>query len=286
MTTMPPADAVEAADELGMPILRVGAQSSLIEVERAIISLIVDKESQVGGGSSRSTSGCWRRWSTTPGIEALAAEVADVARRPTIVLDEYFRVQVTVPDDEATQQIGQEVGATLAAGDPGAGGQAGRAVLADVEERLARGAGRAAAIAGHAGPATWCWAAPATSPTWIGRWPSGRRVLGIELAKQRAVTEAQLRLRATSWTTCSPAAIRARRRCWPGRAGWATTSAARAAGGQPGGVADGSRARSGSRRPTWSGRSARLAPAPAARAAGPAGRGPAEICPADLRGGA
>ena len=36
-------------------------------------------------------------------------------RRPTIVLDEYFRVQVTVPNDEATQQIGHDVGATLAA---------------------------------------------------------------------------------------------------------------------------------------------------------------------------
>ena len=82
VTTMPPPDALEAADELGMPILRVGAQSSLIEVERAIISLIVDKESQV----RRRVEQIYERLLATlvddAGIEALAAEVADVTAPP------------------------------------------------------------------------------------------------------------------------------------------------------------------------------------------------------------
>ena len=195
VTTMPPSDALEAADELGMPILRVGAQSSLIEVERAIISLIVDKESQV----RRRVEQIYERLLATlvddSGIEALAAEVADVARRPTIVLDEYFRVQVTVPDDEATQQIGHDVGATLAAGDPRALGArpASPFWLAsenDSPEALIvplrlRGTPAGYLVLGGPGDVTD-----------LDRQVAERaaRVLGIELAKQRAVTEAQLRL--------------------------------------------------------------------------------------------
>ena len=156
VTTMPPADAVEAADELGMPILRIGAQSSLIEVERAIISLIVDKESQV----RRRVEQIYERLLATlvddAGIQALAAEVADVARRPTIVLDEYFRVQVTVPDDEATQQIGQEVGATLAAGDPALGARPAAPFWLASENDSPRAL---VVPLRCAAPATWCWAA-------------------------------------------------------------------------------------------------------------------------------
>jgi PucR family transcriptional regulator, purine catabolism regulatory protein len=195
VTTMPPADALEVANELGMPILRVTAQSSLIEVERAIISLIVDKESQV----RRRVEQIYERLLATlvddAGIQALAAEVADVARRPTIVLDEYFRVQVTVPDDEATQQIGHEVGATLAAGDPRALGARPAAPFwltseGDSPEALVvplrlRGTPAGYLVLGGPGEITD-----------LDRQVAERaaRVLGIELAKQRAVTEAQLRL--------------------------------------------------------------------------------------------
>ena len=195
VTVMPPPDAIEAADELGMPILRVPAQSSPIEVERAIISLIVDKESQV----RRRVEQIYERLLATlvddTGIEALAAEVADVARRPTIVLDEYFRVQVTVPEDEATQQIGHEVGATLAAGDPRAlgarpaapfwiGAEEGSQQALIVPLRL-RGTPAGYLVLGGSGDITD-----------LDRQVAERaaRVLGIELAKQRAVTEAQLRL--------------------------------------------------------------------------------------------
>lgn len=195
VTTMPPADALEAADELGMPILRVGAQASLIEVERAIISLIVDKESQV----RRRVEQIYERLLATlvddTGIEALAAEVGAVTRRPTIVLDEYFRVQVAVPDDEVTQQIGHDVGATLAAGDPRALGARPAAPFwlpseNDSPEALVvplrlRGTPAGYLVLGGPGDVTD-----------LDRQVAERaaRVLGIELAKQRAVTEAQLRL--------------------------------------------------------------------------------------------
>jgi purine catabolism regulator len=195
VSTMPPPEAIEAADELGMPILRVGTQSSLIEVERAIISLIVDRESQV----RRRVEQIYERLLATlvedAGIAALAAEVANVTRRPTIVLDEYFRVQVTVPEDETTQQIGQEVGATLAAGDPRALGARPAAPFwlaseSDAPEALIvplrlRGTPAGYLVLGGSGDVTD-----------LDRQVAERaaRVLGIELAKQRAVTEAQLRL--------------------------------------------------------------------------------------------
>lgn len=195
VTTMPPADALQAADELGMPILRVGAQSSLIDVERAIISLIVDKESQV----RRRVEQIYERLLATlindTGIQALAAEVADVARRPTIVLDEYFRVQVTVPDDEATQQIGHDVGATLAAGDPRAlGARPASPFWLASENNSPEGLIVPLRLRGT--PAGYLVLGGPGDVTDLDRQVAERaaRVLGIELAKQRAVTEAQLRL--------------------------------------------------------------------------------------------
>jgi purine catabolism regulator len=195
VTTMPPADALEAADELSMPILRVGAQSSLIEVERSIISLIVDKESQV----RRRVEQIYERLLATlvddAGIEALAAEVAAVARRPTIVLDEYFRVQVAVPDDDATQQIGNDVGATLAAGDPRALGARPAAPFWLASENDSPEA-LIVPLRLRGTPAGYLVLGGSGDVTDLDRQVAERaaRVLGIELAKQRAVTEAQLRL--------------------------------------------------------------------------------------------
>ena len=169
--------------------------SSLIEVERAIISLIVDKESQV----RRRVEQIYERLLATlvddAGIQALAAEVADVARRPTIVLDEYFRVQVTVPDDEATQQIGHEVGATLAAGDPRALGARPAAPFWLASENDSPEA-LIVPLRLRGTPAGYLVLGGPGDVTDLDRQVAERaaRVLGIELAKQRAVTEAQLRL--------------------------------------------------------------------------------------------
>jgi purine catabolism regulator len=191
----PPADALEVADELEMPILQVGPHASMIEVERAIISLIVDRESQL----RRRVEQIYERLLATlvedAGIDALAAEVAHVTRRPTIVLDEYFRVQVTVPDDDATQQIGRVIGATLAAGDPRALGARPAAPFGlttddDSPEILI------VPLRLRGTPAGYLALGGSADITDLDRQVAERsaRVLGIELAKQRAVTEAQLRL--------------------------------------------------------------------------------------------
>jgi purine catabolism regulator len=195
ISTNPPPDAIEAADELGMPILQVAPHSSLIEVERAIISLIVDRESQV----RRRVEQIYERLLATlvddAGIEALAAEVADVARRPTIVLDEYFRVQVTVPDDEATHVIGRAVGAALAAGDPRALGARPAAPFWLASENDSPEA-LVVPLRLRGTPAGYLVLGGGGDVTDLDRQVAERaaRVLGIELAKQRAVTEAQLRL--------------------------------------------------------------------------------------------
>lgn len=195
ISTNPPADAVEAADALGMPILQVAPHSSLIEVERAVISLIVDRESQV----RRRVEQIYERLLATlvddAGIEALAAEVADVARRPTIVLDEYFRVQVTVPNDEVTDQIGREVGAALAASDPRALGARPAAPFWLASENDSPEA-LVVPLRLRGTPAGYLVLGGGGDVTDLDRQVAERaaRVLGIELAKQRAVTEAQLRL--------------------------------------------------------------------------------------------
>jgi purine catabolism regulator len=195
VSTMPPADAIETANELNMPIIKVGTQMSLIEVERAIISLIVDRESQV----RRRVEQIYERLLATlvedGGIAALTAEVADVTRRPTIVLDEYFRVQVSVPDDEVTQQIGRDVGSALASGDPRALGARPAAPFWLASENDAPEA-LIVPLRLRGTPAGYLVLGGGSDVTDLDRQVAERaaRVLGIELAKQRAVTEAQLRL--------------------------------------------------------------------------------------------
>ncbi|MCC7369886.1 MAG: helix-turn-helix domain-containing protein [Chloroflexi bacterium] len=195
VNTLPPSDALEAAEELGMPIVLVGPHLSLIEVERAVISLIVDRESQL----RRRVEQIYERLLATlvedAGIAALAAEVSDVTRRPTVVLDEYFRVQVSVPDDEETQQTGRAVGAALAAGDPRALGARPAAPFwlasdSDAPEALV------VPLRLRGTPAGYLVLGGGNDVTDLDRQVAERaaRVLGIELAKQRAVTEAQLRL--------------------------------------------------------------------------------------------
>ncbi|MGE3910130.1 MAG: helix-turn-helix domain-containing protein [Chloroflexota bacterium] len=195
VSTMPPADALEAADELGMPLIHVGTQMSLIEVERAVISLIVDRESQV----RRRVEQIYERLLATlvedAGITALAAEVADVTRRPTIVLDEYFRVQVTVPDDASAVQFGRDVGAALAAGDPRALGARPAAPFWLASDSNAPEA-LVVPLRLRGTPAGYLVLGGGNDVTDLDRQVAERaaRVLGIELAKLRAVTEAQLRL--------------------------------------------------------------------------------------------
>jgi purine catabolism regulator len=191
----PPSDALAVADELDIPIVRLAAPASLVDTERAIVSLIVDRESQL----RRRVEQIYERLLATlvedAGIAALAAEVASVTRRPTIVLDEYFRVQVTVPEDDAILDFGRRVGVTLATRDP-------RALGARSTDPFGLDAGDDAPDALVVPlrlkdtPAGYLVLGGEAEMTDLDRQVAERaaRVLGIELAKQRAVTEAQLRL--------------------------------------------------------------------------------------------
>jgi purine catabolism regulator len=191
----PPTEALAIADERNMPILRLAANASLIDAERAIVSLIVDRESQL----RRRVEQIYERLLATlvddAGIAALAAEVADVTRRPTVVLDEYFRVQVTVPEDQTTLAFGQSVGGTLATRDPRAIGARSAAPFPletpeDAPDALV------VPLRLRETPAGYLVLGGDVPMTDLDRQVAERaaRVIGIELAKQRAVTEAQLRL--------------------------------------------------------------------------------------------
>ena len=173
------------------------------------------------------------------------------------MLDEYFRVQVTVPDDEATQQIGHDVGATLAAGDPRALGARPAAPFWLASENDSPEA-LVVPLRLRGTPAGYLVLGGPGDVTDLDRQVAERaaRVLGIELAKQRAVTEAQLRLQGDFLDDLLSGEL-------PERGGDAgprpldgprPRPAARAAGGEPGGAGStGSQVRSASRRPTWSG---------------------------------
>ncbi|MDP8921424.1 MAG: helix-turn-helix domain-containing protein [Chloroflexota bacterium] len=191
----PVPDGLAVAAELDLPVIRLPAHASLPEAERAIISLIVDREAQL----RRKVEQIYERLLTTlvgdEGISALAEEVANVTGRPTIVLDEYFRIQVTQPDDDETLALGHALGRALAAEDPRAAGGRGVGPL-----RLAPTGGAPEALVVplrlRGTPAGYLILGGDAAVSDLDRQVAERaaRVLGIELAKQRAVTEAQLRL--------------------------------------------------------------------------------------------
>ncbi|MCC6177794.1 MAG: helix-turn-helix domain-containing protein [Chloroflexi bacterium] len=236
-------EVVQIADELGIPMLRLPAGTTLVEAERAIVSLIVDREAQL----RRRVDQIYERLLATlvddAGIGALTAAVADVTQRPAVVLDEYFRVQVTAPEEVQAAAFGDMVGALLATHDPvqpgarprpyfrlplspelsAAGSEWGDdAQAADGHPHAQRNtdaAGDAGASGGEPpmreeGGGTGVREA-LVAPLRLRGTPAGYLVLGgdaaltdldrqvaeraarvlvIELAKQRAVTEAQLRL--------------------------------------------------------------------------------------------
>ena len=190
-----PLDAVDDLERLGTPVLRLAPNASLIDAERSIISLIVDREAQL----RRKVEQIYERLLTTlvedGGINALTAEVAQVTGRPTVVLDEYFRVHVTEPDDEATRSLGEALGVTLASRGPRSIGD--RSAL---PFRVAPRDGEPAAVIVplrlRRTPAGYLGLLGDADVSDLDRQIAERaaRVLGIELAKQRAVTEAQLRM--------------------------------------------------------------------------------------------
>lgn len=190
----PAADGLRVAESIGTPVLGLAANASLVEAERSIISLIVDREAQL----RRKVEQIYERLLTTlvddAGIGALAAEVGAVTGGRVVVLDEYFRVQVAWPADAPTEALGQRLGSILAARDP-----------SSVRSRWASPFRQAHAPSApqafvvplqlRGTPAGYLALAGDADVSELDRQVAERagRVLGLELAKQRAVTEARLR---------------------------------------------------------------------------------------------
>jgi len=191
----PPPDGLSVAEELGVPVLRLAPNAALVEAERSIISLIVDREAQL----RRRVEQIYERMLATlvedAGVSALASEVAEVTGCAVIVVDEYFRVQVTEPDDAPTHEIGQALGAALVRRDPETA--AARSAAPFYLNTRPRGPQALVVPLRLRGtPAGYLALAGSAEHSDLDRQIAERaaRVLGIELAKQRAVTEAQLRL--------------------------------------------------------------------------------------------
>jgi purine catabolism regulator len=183
-----------AAEASGLPVVVLPAGASLPEAERAIVSLIVDREAQL----RRKVEQIYERLLATlvddAGVDVLTGTVAEVTGRPTIVLDEYFRVQVTAPADSARLRIGEALGSALAERDPRSGG---RRATAPFTVAIEAGSAEALVVPLHLqGTPAGYLALIGEDMTDLDRQVADRaaRVLGIEFAKQRAVTEAQLRL--------------------------------------------------------------------------------------------
>ena len=260
-----------------MPIIKVGAQSSLIEVERAIISLIVDRESQV----RRRVEQIYERLLATLVDDAGIDGAGGGGRRRGAPPDDRAGRVLSGAGDGAGRRgdpadWARAVGATLAAGDPRALGARPAAPFWLASEndspealivplrlrgtRPATGAGRWQRRDGSGPAGRRAGGAGARASSWRSSGPSPRPNSGC---------------RATSSTTCSPGsypseeAMLARAR-WMGHD---LGRLARAAGRQPGGTrrphvwitaAPGRRSRPDRGATTGAGRTA-------ARAAGPAG---------------
>jgi PucR family transcriptional regulator, purine catabolism regulatory protein len=191
----PGADGLRLADERRTPVIRLPAGASLVEAERSIISLIVDREAQLRRKVEQINERLLATLLEDRGVAALAAELSEVIGRPAIVLDEYFRVQVTEPNDPETRARGTALGAALASRGPHSAGGRGA-----VPFRLAPGPGEpetlVVPLSLRGTPAGYLGLSGEQEVTDLDRRVAERaaRVLGIELAKQRAVTEAQLRM--------------------------------------------------------------------------------------------
>jgi PucR family transcriptional regulator, purine catabolism regulatory protein len=191
----PPTGGLDVAEEVGTPILRLPPTESLLEAERSIVSFIVDRDSQV----RRRVEHVYERLLATlvddKGVGSLAGEVARVTGRPTVVLDEYFRVQDSEPNGESTREFGEALGTALSSRTPRPGS---RPTPATFRLTIGRGGieslvvplelrGTPAGYLALGGDEEF-------SELDVQITERAARVLGIELVKQRAVTEAQLRM--------------------------------------------------------------------------------------------
>lgn len=187
-------EAVEAAREMMTPLLRLPAEASLAEAERSIVSLIVDRDGQIRRRLEQIYEHLVSCLMDEQGSVTVAGVVAQATGKQVVVLDEYVHVQVSVPDPEPPASLTstcaehiQELprGGRRAAPIP-LDGSDGRAQAALIIPLMLRGtAAGYLAMVGAVDSFTEFDTELAHRAT---------SVLAMEVAKQRAVTEVQLRV--------------------------------------------------------------------------------------------
>ena len=89
-----PAEMARAADDVGMPLVRVPPEASLADAEKAIISLVVDRDRAIG----ERVQAVYERLLATlvedRGPELLAGIVHEVTGKAVYLLDEHFQPSV------------------------------------------------------------------------------------------------------------------------------------------------------------------------------------------------
>jgi PucR family transcriptional regulator, purine catabolism regulatory protein len=99
-----PADALAEADALGVPIVLLPPDASLAEAEKAIVSVIVDRDRAIGQRVQDVYDRLLATLVEDCGPELLASIVHEVTGRAVYLLDEHFQALVQVGGDELTAQ--------------------------------------------------------------------------------------------------------------------------------------------------------------------------------------
>ncbi|MFN0071702.1 MAG: helix-turn-helix domain-containing protein [Chloroflexota bacterium] len=187
-------EAIAVADTTMTPLLRLPPNGSLAEAERSIVSLIVDRDGQIRRRLEQIYDHLVSCLMDEQGSVTVAGVVAEATGKHVVVLDEYVHVQVSVPNPVPPELL--------------------VAACADHIQDLPRGGRRSAPmVLGAAGPKSlsaliiplMLKGTAAGYLALVGQSDSftefdselahrATSVLAMEVAKQRAVTEVQLRV--------------------------------------------------------------------------------------------
>jgi purine catabolism regulator len=189
-----PDDAIDAANRAMTPLLQLPSDATLAEAERSIVSLIVDREGQIRRRLEQIYEHLVSCLMDEQGSITVAGVVADATGKQVVVLDEYVHVQVSVPGSDSLPSVVAACAEFIQSNTRTArrstpvtlpdSGQPGKTALIIPLMLKGTAAGYLALIG------------PADSFTEFDTELAHRAtsVLAMEVAKQRAVTEVQLRV--------------------------------------------------------------------------------------------
>ena len=102
----PPADAAVRADELGVPLIEIPADRPLVEIEREIISLVVDRHNALQTRASHFYRQLAQLSVESQGLDAIIHEAAIAAGRVVAFEDQQFRLRASAaPGGQAVPPV-------------------------------------------------------------------------------------------------------------------------------------------------------------------------------------